>query len=113
LLTKLSGCEPTLLDFATAGHVEPGTNPCRMESDATARFGRDSNVLRLSTRVPLSTVRVMSPPARVSLSTADLQGVVINRQGVIVDHQGVADLVAPKPKKALVMRGVDRGGHRS
>jgi hypothetical protein len=29
------------------------------------------------------------------------------------NRQSAADLVVSKPKKVLVMRGVDRGGHQS
>jgi hypothetical protein len=38
-----------------------------------------------------------------------LQSSGYNRQGT----KGAADLVVSKPKKVLVMRGVDRGGHQS
>jgi hypothetical protein len=36
LLTKPSGSEPTVSDFAADGHVESGTKPCWMNPDAAA-----------------------------------------------------------------------------
>jgi hypothetical protein len=50
-------------------------------------------------RVPPLIVSMPSPTIRVLSSTANCQG--------------ATDLVASKPKKALVTRGVDRGSHRS
>jgi hypothetical protein len=60
-------------------------------------------------------------------ATADCQGAIADRQGATVDHHGVvtdrqgADagrqdvllLAASRPKKALAMRCVDGGSHRS
>jgi hypothetical protein len=43
----------------------------------------------------------------------DRQGAAADRQGVIPGHQDVADLAASRLKKALAMRCVDGGGHRS
>jgi hypothetical protein len=43
----------------------------------------------------------------------DCHGSTVDRQGVDAGCQDVADLAALRPKKALTMRCVDGGGHRS
>jgi hypothetical protein len=53
--------------------------------------------------------------------TADHQGATIDHQGTTIDHQGAAtdpqgatvEMELQIAKKALVVRGVDHGGHRS
>jgi hypothetical protein len=46
-------------------------------------------------------------------ATVDYQCVTTDWQGAIAGRQDAADLAALRPKKALAMRCVDGGGHRS